>query len=145
MDQHSLSQILGTVFWMLIYAAKLNVAFGLAHKHLECGSFCCYYPHDSSVLTEQSRHFASAEELLKVKVAVSRTDVLDACTKKRANTKRKVYSCNYKYFLLLYSEIIPRGVEKQYCKTTYEKRSCQFRNIIREYDKTDQCFFSISR
>ena len=93
--------------------------------------------HTITTFSWNDHDFLTAEDMLKMKSVVSSTDVLDACRIGPANTNRKIHSCKY----LAFFGALLRDDVKNYCKTTYGKRFCQFSNLGQGYYKTDQSFF----
>ena len=59
-------------------------------KNVE-GSCRYYYAHENITLVERSKLVATTKDLTKIKNLLSNTDVIESCTRKRANTKRKFY------------------------------------------------------
>ena len=68
-------------------AAKLNVAFGFLLKNLEDGSFRYYYARKKKTLLERSKLLATTEDLTIVRKLLNNTEVIESCTREKANTK----------------------------------------------------------
>ena len=91
LDAHTLSQKLDTLLEKLEYAAKLNAAFGFVLKNVEDGTCWYYYAHENNTFMERSKLVATKEDLTEIMNVLSNTDVIETCTKERANTKWKLY------------------------------------------------------
>ena len=72
-------------------ATKQNVAFGFVLEHKEDGSCRDSYAHETTTLLERSKIVATTEDLTKIRNLSSNTDVIQSCTRERANTKLKLY------------------------------------------------------
>ena len=77
---------LDVVFSSLKCAAKLNVAIGFLFKTVEEGSCRYHYAHENNTRMERSKLVATTEDLTKIKNLLTNTDVIESCTKERANT-----------------------------------------------------------
>ena len=101
------------MFDSLKCAAKLNVAFGFVLKNVEDCSCRYYYAHENNTLMEKSKLVATTEDLTKINNLLSNTDVIESCTRERANTKWKFCQLtNVSIFAILLKEV-PMG-----CKDT---------------------------
>ena len=87
LDAHTLSQRLDKMFEKVKFAAKLIVAFGFVPKNVEDRTFRYCYAYENNTLMGRSELVANKEVLIKIKNVLSNTDVKEACTKERANTK----------------------------------------------------------
>ena len=87
LDPKKLLEKLAFVLASLKCAAKLNVAFGCVLKNVEDG--CCRYfcAHENNTTLETCKFVATSEGLTKVKFLLSNSDVIESCTRERANTK----------------------------------------------------------
>ena len=88
---------------------------------------------------EQSKLVVTKEDLVKINNVLSNTDVIEACTKKRANRKWKFYKLsNDTIFAVLFTEV-PVGCKDAILPESLTKKPhCQFPNLRREYKKTVQ-------
>ena len=110
-DAHNLSQKPDTMFEKLKYAVKLIVACSFVHKNVEDGTFGYFYAHENNTLLEPSRIEATKEDLVNIKNVLKNTDVIEACTKERANTKWKFHKLsNFTVSAALLNEL-PMGCE----------------------------------
>ena len=91
LDPKYLLEKLDVVFDSTECAAKLNVAFGFVLKEVGHGSCRYYYDYKNNTLLERSKHAATTEDLTKVKSLLSNTDIIELCTRGKANTKWKFY------------------------------------------------------
>ena len=80
---------LDVVFESLKCATRLDVAFDFVLKNVESGSCRYYYAHEINTLLGRSKLVATTEDLTKIKNLLSNTDVIESCTRERANTKWK--------------------------------------------------------
>ena len=124
LDAHTLSQNLDTVLEKLKCAAKLNVAFGFVLKNVEDGSCRYYYAHENNAFMERLKCMATKWDFVKLENVLNNTDVIQACTKERANTNWNFYALTNMTVLLLYSEKFPWGVKTQYCQSHLQKLHC---------------------
>ena len=91
MDAHTLSQKLDTLFEKPKFAAKLNVASGFVLKIVKDGVCREYYAHEIKTLKERSEFYATEEDMIKIKIVLSITDVVEACIKELASSMWKFY------------------------------------------------------
>ena len=106
LDAQTLSQKRDTVFNRQKCAAQLNVPFGFVLKNVEDGTYWYYYAHESNILKEGSKLVATEGYLQKIKKVLSGTNVTEACTKERANTKWKFFNLvNLIVFAALFEEV----------------------------------------
>ena len=68
-------------------AAKLNLALGFILKNIEDGKFKYFYAHENNTLLEQSKLVSNKDDMSKLKEILTKTDVIESCTKGRSNTK----------------------------------------------------------
>ena len=100
---------LDVVFDSLKCAAKLILAVGFVPENKEDWSCRFYYAHEKKTLSERSKLVATTEDLTKVKNLLTTTDVIESCTRERANIKWKFYKMtNVTIFAALLKEI-PKG------------------------------------
>ena len=93
----------------LKHVAKLNLAVGFILKNTEDGKFRYFYAHENNTLLEQSKFVSNKDEMAKLKKILKKTDVIESCTKERANTKRRFYKLtNLTIFAALLRDI-PMG------------------------------------
>ena len=71
--------------------AKLNLALGFFLKNIEDGNFRYFYAHENNTLLEQSKLVSNRDDMAKLKESLKKTDVIESCTKERANTKWKFF------------------------------------------------------
>ena len=86
--------------------AKLNVALGFILKNIEDGKFRYFYAHKNNTLSEQSKFVSNKDDMAKLKDILKKTDVIESCTKERANTKWRFFiSTNLTLFAALLRDI----------------------------------------
>ena len=103
MDAHILSQRLDTVFEKFKCAAKLNVAFGFVLKNVEDWTCSFYNAHENNTSIERSKFVATKKDLVKIKNALSDTDMIEPCTKTNKQIQNGYFRNSQKSpFLLLY-------------------------------------------
>ena len=89
--------------------AKLNLALGFILKNIEDGKFRYFYAHENNTLLEQSKLVSNKDDLAKLKEILKKTDVIESCTKERANTKWRFFKLtNLTIFAALLKDI-PMG------------------------------------
>ena len=80
---------LDLVFNVLKCAAKVNLAFGFLLKNVEDGSCKCFYAHENNTLMERSKFVCTPDDIINLKEKLEKLDIVDLCTRERANTKWK--------------------------------------------------------
>ena len=112
-DMSLLKDKLDYVFKELKGAAKVNLAFGFVLKNFELGMCRYFYAHESKTFMERSKLECTQADMTNLKDRMQKMDIVDICTRKRANTKWKFYKLtNLSIFALLLKDI-PMG-----CKDT---------------------------
>ena len=91
-----LNDKLDCVFKELKCAAKVNLAFGLVLKNVEDGSSRYLYAHKNSTVMESSKLVCTRADMTNLKDRMQRIDIVDICTRERANTKWNFLQ-TYKY------------------------------------------------
>ena len=86
-----LNDKLDYVFKELKCAAKVNLAFGFNLKNIEDGMCRYFYAHENNNIMERSKHVCTQADMTNLKDRMQKMDIVDICTRERANTKWKVY------------------------------------------------------
>ena len=101
------------VFKELKCAAKVNLAFGFVLKKIEDGMCRYFYAHENNTVMERSKLVCTQTDMTNLKDRMQKMDIVDICTRERANTKWKFYKLtNLKIFASLLKDV-PMG-----CKDT---------------------------
>ena len=112
-DMILLNDKLVHVFKKLKLAAKVNLAFGFVLKIVEDGSSRFFYAHENNTVMERSKLVCTQADMTNLKDRMQRIDIVDICTRERANTKWKFYELtNLTIFASLLKDV-PMG-----CKDT---------------------------
>ena len=112
-DMSLLNDKLDYVFKELKCAAKVNIAFGFLLKNIEDGMCRYFYAHENNTIMEKSELVCTPDDIVSLKEKIQKMDVIDLCTRERANTKWKFYKLtNVTVFAALLKDI-PMG-----CKDT---------------------------
>ena len=90
-DNSLIKKKLDFVFNGLKCAAKNNPAFGFVLKNIEDGSCRYFYAHENNTLMERSKLVCTPDDIINLKDKLQKTDIVDLCTRERANTKWKFY------------------------------------------------------
>ena len=90
LDLKYLLKMLDVVFGSLKCAAKPNVAFGFVLKNVRDGNFKYSYAHENNTLLERSKLVVTTEDLTKIRNLLRQIDVIELCTRERANTIWKI-------------------------------------------------------
>ena len=107
--QSLMNEKLDLVFKGLKCAAKVNLAFGFVRKNVEDGSCRYFYAHENNTVMEMSKLVCAPEDITNLKEKLQRMDVVDLCTRERANTKWKFYKlANLTVFAALLKDV-PMG------------------------------------
>ena len=80
---------LDLVFKGLKSAAKVNHAFGFVLKNFEDGSSGYFHAHENKTVMERTKLRCTPENITNLKEKLQKMDIVDLCTRKRANTKWK--------------------------------------------------------
>ena len=112
-DISLLNDKLNYVFKELKYAAKINLAFGFVLKNIEDGMCRYFYAHENNTIIERSKLVCTQADMTNLKDRMQKKDIVDICTRERANTKWKFYKLtNLSVFVSLLKDV-PMG-----CKET---------------------------
>ena len=90
-DNSLINKKLDLVFKGLECAAKVNLAFGFVLKNVEDGSCRYFYAHENNTLMERSKLVCTPDDITNLKEKLQKMDLVDLCTRERANTKWKFY------------------------------------------------------
>ena len=80
------------VFNNLKCAAKVNLAFDFILKNIEFGVFRYVYAHENSTLLDRSKLVCFRDDLAKLNDFLSKTDVMEFCSRDRMKTKWRFYN-----------------------------------------------------
>ena len=112
-DMSLLNDKLDYVFKKVKRAAKVYLAFGFVLKNVEEGSCRYFYAHENNTVMERSNLVCTQADMTNLKDRMQKMDIVDICTREKANTKWKVYKLtNLTFFALLLIDV-PMG-----CKDT---------------------------
>ena len=101
------------VFKELKCAAKVNLAFGFVLKNIEEIMCRYFYAHENNTILERTKLVCTQADMSNPKDRMQKMDIVDVCTRERANTKRKFYNLtNLTIFASLLKDV-PMG-----CKDT---------------------------
>ena len=90
-------------------AAKVNLAFGFILKNVEDGSCRYFYAHENNTLMERSKLVCTPDDITNLKEKLQKLDIVELCTRERANTKWKFYKLtNLTVFAALLKDV-PMG------------------------------------
>ena len=107
-DNSLINQKLNLLFKGLKCAANVNLAFGFVLKNVEDGSCRFFYTHENNTLLERSKLVCTRDDNTNLK---EKTDIVDLCTREKANTKWKFYKLkNVTVFAALLKDV-PMGCE----------------------------------
>ena len=84
-----LNDKLDYVFKELKCAAKVNLAFGFVLKNIEGGMCRYFYAHENNTNLERSKLVCTPADLTNLEDRTQKMDIVDICTRGRANTKWK--------------------------------------------------------
>ena len=101
------------VFKELKYAAKFNLAFGFVLKNIEDRMCRYFYAQENNTIMETSKLVCTQADMTNLKDRMQEMDIVDICTRERANTKWIFYKLtNLTIFASLLKDV-PMG-----CKDT---------------------------
>ena len=90
-DMPLLNDKLDYVFKELKCAAKVNLAFGFVLKNIEDEMCRYFYAHENKTFMEKSKLECTEVDMDNLKERMKKMDIVDKCTRQRANTKWKFY------------------------------------------------------
>ena len=108
-DNSLINKKLDLVFNDLKCAAKVNLAFGFVLKNVEDGSWRYFYAHEKNTLLERSKLVCTSEDITNLKEKLQKMDIVDLCTRERANTKWKFYKMTNLTVFAAILEDVPMG------------------------------------
>ena len=109
LDNSLINKNLGLVLNGLKCAAKVKHALGFVLKYAEDGSCRYFYAHENSTVIERSKLVCTPDDITNLKEKIQKVDVVDLCTRERANTKWKFYKLtNLTVFAALLKDV-PMG------------------------------------
>ena len=112
-DMSLLNDKLDYVFKDLKCAAKVNLGFGFVLKNFDVGMCRYFYAHENNTIVETSKVVCTQVDLTNLKNRIQKLDIVDICTRERANTKWNFYKLtNLTLFASLHKDV-PMG-----CKDT---------------------------
>ena len=108
-DNSLIIKSMDLVFSDLKCAAKVNLSFGFVLKNVEDGSCRYFYAHENNTPMEWSKLVCTPDDINKLKEKIQKMDIVDLCTRERANTKWKFYKLtNLTVFAALLKDV-PMG------------------------------------
>ena len=108
-DNSLITRKLDLVFRGLNCAAKVNLAFGFVLRNVEDGSSRFFYDHENNTVLERSKLVCTPDNITNLKEKLQKIDIVDLCTRERANTKCKLYKLtNLPVFAALLKDV-PMG------------------------------------
>ena len=72
-------------------AAKVNLAFGFILRNFEDGIYRYFYAPENNAIKERSNVVCTQADMTNLKDRSQKMDIVDICTRERANTKWKFY------------------------------------------------------
>ena len=94
-------------------AAKVNLAFGLILKNIKNRGFRFLYAHKTITLLDRSYLECTHDDLAKLKDFLTKTDVIESCSRERLNTKWRFYKLTKLTVFAALLKDVPMG-----CKDT---------------------------
>ena len=90
-DKPLINKKLDLLFKGLKCASKVTLAFGFVLENVEDGSCRYFYAHENNTITERSKLVCTSDDITNLKEKTQEMDIVDLCTRERANTKWKFY------------------------------------------------------
>ena len=72
-------------------AAKMNLALGFILRNIEDVGFSYFYAHENITLLDRPKVVCTKEDLAKQKNVVSKTNVIESCSRERLSTNKRFY------------------------------------------------------
>ena len=112
-DMSVVNDKLNYVFKELKCASKVKLAFGFVLKNIEDWMCRYFYTHENNTVMKRSKLVWTSDDITNMKEKLQKMDIVDLCTRERANTKWKFYNLtNLTVFAALLQDV-PMG-----CKDT---------------------------
>ena len=86
------------IFKEMKCSAKVNLTFGLALNNIEDGMCKYFYAHENNTIMERSKLVCTHADMANLKDGMQKMDIVDTCTRERANTKWKIYKLKFNNF-----------------------------------------------
>ena len=128
-DNSLINKKLDLVFSGLKCAANGNFAFGFSLKNIEDGSCRYFYAHESNTLMERSKLVCTSDNITNLKEKSQKMDIVDLCTRERANTKWKFYKLTNPTVFAALLKDVPMGCKDSVLLETLVKNqnvNCPF-------------------
>ena len=110
-----LNDKLDYVFKELKCAAKINLAIGFILIKIEDGLCRYFHAHEHNTIMERSKLVYTPADMTNLKDTRQKIDIVDICTRERANTKWKFYKLtNLKFFDSLLKDVPMGCKDKSY-------------------------------
>ena len=109
LDNSLIKHIVDLVFKRIECAAKVNLAFGFVLKNFEDGSSRYFYAHQNNTLMESSKLVCTPDDITNVKKELQKMDIVDHCTREKANTKWKFYKLTNQTVFAALLKDVPMG------------------------------------
>ena len=108
-DHSLISKKLELVFKGLKCGAKVNLGFGFVLKNVEDGSSRYFYAHENNTVLERSKLVCTPDDITNLKEKLQKMDIVDLCTRERANTKWKFYKLTNQTLFAAILKDVPMG------------------------------------
>ena len=108
-DNSLINKKLDLLFNGLKCAAKVNLAFGFVLKNVEDGSCRYFYAHENNTLMERSKLVCTPDDIVNLKEKLQKMDIVDLCTRERANTKWTFYKLTNQTVFVSLLKDVPMG------------------------------------
>ena len=108
-----LNNKLDYVFKELNCAAKVKLAFQFLLKNFEVGICRHFYAHENNIIMDRSKLVCTQAVMTNLKNRMLKMDIVDICTRERANTKWKFYKLTISTIFVSLLKDVPMG-----CKYT---------------------------
>ena len=136
---------LDLVFKGLKCAAKIDLAFGFVLKSVDDGSCRFFYAHENNKLMERSKLVDKPNDINILKEKLQKMDIVDICTRERANTNWKFYKLtNLTVFAALLKDV-PLGCRDSVLPETllnYQNVKCPtYEHNTKKPYKDNLCLF----
>ena len=90
-------------------AAKVNLAFAVLLKNIEDGLREYFYAHENNIIMEKSKLVCTQADMTIMKDRMQKMDIVDFCTRERANIKWKIYKLTISTFFASLLKHVPMG------------------------------------
>ena len=128
-----------SLFKGLKCAAEGYLAFGFVLKNVEDGSCSYFNVHENNTFIDMSKLVCTPDDITNLKEKLQKMDVVDRCTRERANTKWKFYKLTNLTVFAAQLKDIPMGCKDSVLpEPLLKNQNVNFQTFEKKYKKALQ-------